>query len=47
MVVLSTTGTYPLEIPAKVFPLKRGMWIDLPTGHKAGSLLLGPTLIVE
>lgn len=47
VVILSTTGTYPLEIPAKVLPLKRGMWIDLSTGHKAGSLLLGPTLIVE
>ena len=47
VVIMSRTDTYPLEIPATLVPLKQGMWVDLSTGNKAGSPLLGPTLVVK
>ena len=47
VVIFSTTDTYPMEIPATLLPRERGIWIDLSTGNRAGSPLLGPTLFVE
>ena len=47
VVIMSRTDTYPLKIPATLVPRKQGMWIDLSTGNEAGSLLLGPTLVVK